>query len=342
MAIIAPGKQTRIDRTQEAMNAAPVVDINVNINISKVQNIKEEKKYKCTCCNNSWDSQKSHFSMSKSILYQSNNGYINICNDCRDAYYYQLIDLYCGSEEKAIQHMCRQFGWIYHIDALEASRQVSEDRSRISHYLAKKNLGQTALAGSTDIDTVKYEYLNRKKEVIESVEHLKQLQSDGLTSTPTTSAERWGVGIFSDEDYKILDSHYKMLKKQNPNCDNNQEIFIKSLCHLNLIQLKALKENNTKSYIDANSEYAKTFKQAGLKTVVEKDSSNDEAVGVTLATISQFTPEEFYKDKSLFDDNDDIGEYFDRHIRRPMKNLQFGSDDRDKEFYVKDNGDEDE
>ena len=42
----------------------------------------------------------------------------------------------------------------------------------------------------------------------------------------------------------------------------------------------------------------KTFKQAGLKTIEEKDNSNNETIGVTLATISQFTPEEFIRIKN--------------------------------------------
>lgn len=336
------GSKSKSEKVQEAINSAPVVDINVNINIPKIQTVKEEKKYKCSCCGDSWDTQKSHFTTSKSILFQSNNGYINVCNDCRDSYYYQLIDLYSGSEEKAILHMCNQFGWIYETFALEASRQVSVDRSRISHYIAKKNLPQTTQFGYTDIDTVKNDYINRKGNVIESSEHLEQLKANGQTNISVTSAERWGYGVFPEEDIKVLDDHYKMLKKYNPNCDNNQEIFIKSLCHLNLLQTKALKDNNTKAYIDANSEYAKTFKQAGLKTIEEKDNSNNETVGVTLATISQFTPEEFYKDKTLFSDNDNIGDYYDRHICRPMKNLMFDGDVRDKEFFVSDGDIEDD
>ena len=79
-----------------------------------------------------------------------------------------------------------------------------------------------------------------------------------------------------------------------------------------------------------------------LKTIEEKDSSNDEVVGVTLATISQYTPEEFYKDKTLYEDWDSIGEYFDRHVRRPMQNLMTGTDIRDKEYFVPENSEDDE
>ena len=81
-------------------------------------------------------------------------------------------------------------------------------------------------------------------------------------------------------------------------------------------------------------QYAKTFKQAGLRTVEEKDSSNDETFCMTLGFISDYTPEEFYQDKELYADWDKIGEYMERHILRPMINLETGSDIRDKEFFV--------
>ena len=79
-----------------------------------------------------------------------------------------------------------------------------------------------------------------------------------------------------------------------------------------------------------------------MRTVEEKDNSINECLGVTLATISQYTPEEFYKDKSLYEDYDELGEYMDRHICRPMENIMTGSDIRDKEFFVPENGDDDE
>lgn len=334
---------TKLEKTQEAIDATPEIDVNVNIIIPKIQILKEDRKYKCTCCGDSWDVQKSHFSKSKSVLYQSNNGYINICNDCRDLYYYQLVDLYSGSEEKAIEHMCKQFGWIYHIDALEASRQISDDRSRISNYLPKKNLGQTAKVGTTDIDTIKYDFINKKKEVIESLEHLEQLKSDKLTSTPATSVDRWGGGL-TEWDYGTLDEHYKMLKKNNPNCDNNQEIFIKALCNLNWLMIKSLRsgDGDSDKYVKLTEQYSKTFTKAGLKTVAEKDSSNDETFCMTLGFISEYTPEEFYLNKELYKDNDNIGDYVERHITRPMINLETGSDVRDKEFFVSEGDDYDE
>ena len=105
---------------------------------------------------------------------------------------------------------------------------------------------------------------------------------------------------------------------------------------------KTLKDKDIDGYTKENSKYKKTFKQAGLRTVEEKDSSNDETFCMTLGFISDYTPEEFYKDKKLYADWDNIGEYIDRHITRPMINLETGSEIRDKEYFVPDGDDYEE
>ena len=237
-----------------------------------------------------------------------------------------------------MKDFCQRAGWNYDLTALVASRETysgHRDRSRISHYSAKKNLNCDGR--KTYIDTLKYDYENKQNEIVTSKE---QAKANDL-SVSASAVDRWGVG-FTEIDYKNLDDHYRMLKKNNPNCDNNQEIFIKSLCNINMLMVRALTKGDSKEYSNLVEQYTKTFKQAGLKTIEEKDSSNDEVVGVTLQTISQFTPEEFYKDKELYSDWDEIGEYFERHVCRPMENIMTGSDIRDKEYFVPENGEDDE
>lgn len=337
VAFIATKVKTRDEKMMDAINAPINLDVTVDIKIPR-SNQTVDKKYKCSCCGASWDNPKSHFSKSASPLYQSNDGYINICNSCRDAYYYRLVDLYNGNEAHAIRHFCQQFDIIFNEDALTASRQISADRSRISHYQAKKNLGQTARIGSTYIDGIKYDYQNKLDDVIESRE---QAKSDESTVT-ASAVDRWGVG-FTEADYKNLDEHYRMLKKNNPNADNNQEIFIKSLCNINMLMVRALKDGDSDKYVKLTEQYSKTFTKAGLKTIQETDNSADECLGVTLATIAQYTPEEYYKDKKLYKDFDGLGDYFDRFVKRPLKNLMTGSIERDSEYCVKEkSGDVDE
>lgn len=326
-------KESKKDKVIENMNSIPIIDINVNINIPRSFIAFDEKKhkYKCSACGKGFTNQNGNFQRTNDVLFQCNNGYLPWCKECTDLYVNQITALYSYNEEFAMKDFCQRAGWNYDTNALIASMETysgHRNRSRISHYAAKKNLN--CGGRKTFIDSLKFEYEQKQNNIITSREQAKSEES-----TITASAvDRWGVG-FAEADYKNLDEHYRMLKKNNPNCDNNQEIFIKSLCNLNMLMVKALKDRDSDKYVKLTDQYAKTFKQAGLRTVNEQDSSADECLGVTLAAISQYTPEEYYKDKALYKDFDNIGGYFDRFVKRPLKNLMFGSNERDSEFFVK-------
>lgn len=333
---MAQGK-TREEVVRESMDSPKVIDptIDFKIHRSPKQFNPKEHKFKCSCCGAGYTSQKINFQKSPSPLFQANDGYLPWCKNCTDKYMILLTAFFSGNEEHAIEHFCHQADWVYDVEPLKCAREISSDRSRISHYAAKKNLN----VGNrkTYLDTLKHNQEQKQYEVITSRE---QAKSEDSTIT-ATAVDRWGVG-FTEMDYKNLDEHYRMLKKNNPNCDNNQEIFIKSLCNINMLMIKALQSGDAKEYTGLVDQYSKTFKQAGLRTIEEKDNSADETLGVTLATIAQYTPEEYYLNKKLYKDHDGLGEYFERFVKRPLKNLMFGSNDRDYEYFVKDDGDEDE
>ena len=337
MSILAQNKLTKEELIRESMNSPKKIDITVDIRIprSAEQFDPNKHKYKCSCCGRGFSGQqKNNFQKSNSPLFQANDGFLPWCKECTDKYLISLTSFYSNNEEHAIEHFCQQVDWVYDIEPLKCAREISSDRSRISHYAAKKNLN----VGNrkTYFDTLKYNYEMKQDDIVTSREQAKSEES-----TITASAvDRWGVG-FVEADYKNLDEHYRMLKKNNPNADNNQEIFIKSLCNLNMLMIRALKDGDSDKYVKLADQYAKTFKQAGLRTIEERDNSNNETFGVTLTTISEFTPEEFYKDKKLYEDWDELGDYYDRHICRPMENLMFDKNVRDKEFFVSD-GEDDE
>lgn len=325
---------------RESMNSSKRIDASIAFNIPRSTQLFDATKhqYKCTCCGKGFSTQKNNFQKSNSPLFQSNDGYLPWCKECTDKYYLLLCAMYTGNQEHAIEHFCQQADWVYEENPLIAAKEYESghhDRTRLSHYAAKKNLN--CEGRKTYIDTLKYNYMKKQGEIVQSKEDVKNKE----ISVTASAVDRWGVG-FTELDYKNLDDHYRMLKKNNPNADNNQEIFIKSLCNLNMLMVRALQSGDSKEYTTLVEQYSKTFKQAGLRTVEEKDASNDETFCMTLGFISEYTPEEFYLDKQLYSDNDKIGEYVERHITRPMINLETGNDVRDKEFFVPDGDDYDE
>lgn len=332
--------QSKEEFVRESINSLKVIDTTVDFKISRSKQQFDPSKhiYQCTACGAGFTSKKNNFQKSNSPLFQSNDGYLPWCKECTDKYFIFLTALYNGNQYHAIEHFCQQADWVYEENPLIAAHETESghrDRSLISHYAAKKNLN--CQGRKTFIDTIKYNFEKKNGTIITSVE---QAKSDDV-SISASAIDRWGVG-FKDIDYKNLDEHYRMLKRNNPNADNNQEIFIKDLCNINMLKIRALQCNNSKEYSDLVEQYAKTFKQAGLRTIEEKDASNDETFCMTLGFISEYTPEEFYIDKKLYSDNDNIGDYIERHITRPMINLETGSEIRDKEFFVPNGDDYDE
>ena len=301
----APSRNTKIDKLKKPENDEPDF-------------------YKCPSCGKHYKKLDTNFPASQSELYAGWDYHLPICRHCLDLMFNHYTLAYGNDEDAAIRRICEKFDIYYCESLLNASRKITKDRSRIHTYISKANLIQyKGKTYDTTLDEERYDG------VIESREQVKE----NNISVSASAVDRWGVG-FTEMDYKNLDEHWKMLKKQNPNADSNQDIFIRDLCNINMLKIRALQNGDSKEYANLVEQYAKTFKQAGLRTIEEKDASNDETFCMTLGFISDYTPEEFYQDKSLYADWDNIGEYIERHITRPMINLETGSDIRDKEFYV--------
>ena len=167
------------------MEAAPEIDINVEVKIPRSAFLYDESKhkYKCSCCGKGFNRQNGYFQKSNDVLFQSNNGYLPWCKECTDKYVTQMTALYSNNEELAMKDFCQRAGWNYDLNALVASRETysgHHDRSRISHYGAKKNLN--CGGRKTYIDTIKFNYENKQNEVVTSKEQAKanDLSVDGV------------------------------------------------------------------------------------------------------------------------------------------------------------------
>ena len=142
-----------------------------------------------------------------------------------------------------------------------------------------------------------------------------------------------------------MNRHYALLKAANPRADGNQENYIMDCCRIKMHQLKASREGDMDVFQKMTELYTKNYKNGNLKSAGDSAIAEDFVYGVTVEQIEQFTPAEYYKGKELYRDFDNIGDYFQRMVVRPIKNILFGTKDKDPEFYVKDEddgGDDDE
>lgn len=285
-------------------------------------------EYYCDKCNRVF-TRADNFYKAHSDMY-SNNGCMPICKDC-------LTDLfnkyYIGYQDarKAIKRICMSYDLYYSESIANTVCQNTKAAPQIGDYIKKLNINQ--YKQKTFADTL--------EEGFDFNVIFTEHEDTTTKNISRAMQDRWGNG-FSNIEYQTLENHYKYLKKANPNCDENQEIFIIDLCYIKMQQMNAMLTRNTDDFNKLSESYRKTFTQAGLKTVREGTNEDTFSFGVTAQTIEKYTPAEYYADKELYKDFDGLGDYIDRFMTRPLKNIMTGSSERDYEYYVKDDDDDEE
>lgn len=302
---------------------------------------KTSEKRVCCTCGESLVTTKFYKSYSKFYI----DSLLPICKDCFAHKFGEFAKTY-KSNKMAMQRMCMMFDIYFHEDTFD--KCDTNDETVIGKYFRQMNISQNR--GKTFEDSIiegAFTLSGDRKRVkgkeIAYVDEYGNVQEE----TPEEridpkDIERWGIG-FDKIDYDIMNNHYKMLKKANPNCDDNQEFFMGNLCQIYMQQCKAMRDKDTKTYKEMTELYMKTYKEAGLKTVRDTSETKEFLTGVGIAQIEKYTPAEFYKDQKLFKDFDGIGGIIKRFMTRPLKNLQFGTNEQDEEYSIQDDdGDDDE
>lgn len=290
-------------------------------------NVERDLDYICCKCGKSL-SLRSSFYKATSDLYLGTTR-LPICRTCITELFEEYMIRY-KDPRLSMQRICMAFD-LYYNEAIFDKYSGNLD-TIIGNYLKCLNMNQHR--GKT-FDTTLQEGFTFKKEA--KKKDYKGEPAAVVIGEEASSEDiaKWGDGL-SSTDYKSLNNHYEFLKNANPNCDSNQEIFIIDLCYIKMQQMKAIRESRPDDYSKMAEQYRKSFSQAGLKTVRDASADEDFTLGVNIEMIEKYTPAEYYKDKELFKDIDSIGDYITRFITRPLRNLQFGTTDRDHEYYIKD------
>lgn len=288
--------------------------------------------YNCCQCEKPFDSL-SEFYKSYSSFYNRTK-HLPVCKECFNRKFSEYTLEY-HSTKKAMQRMCMAYD-LYYNESIFNSCDNGDDNTIVGNYIRKLNMIQ--YKGRTFDKSLEEGFFFTG----EKTTPLKEIDENSTESQINPKdVDTWGGGL-SAIDYDILNSHYKFLKNANPQCDSNAEIFITDLCYTKMQQMKAVREGRVDDYSKLTETYRKSFTTAGLKTVREANIDEEFTIGVNAETIEKYTPAEYYKNKQLYKDHDDLGEYLDRFLLRPLRNLMHGTKDRDYEFFVKDEGDSNE
>lgn len=268
-------------------------------------------------------------------------GYLPVCKSCVNSIAEKYVAKF-GNRREAMKRVCMAFDLYYSDEIFD--KVDEEDDAWVGNYIKRLNLNQhrKKTFDNTLDEGVKFAgilYDKKSRNLRDKI-----LAEEEASHVDAEDIKKWGAG-FKPEDYAEMNRHYKLLKAANPRADGNQENYIMDCCRIKMHQLKASREGDMDVFQKMTELYTKNYKNGNLKSAGDSAIAEDFVYGVTVEQIEQFTPAEYYKGKELYRDFDNIGDYFQRMVVRPLKNILLGTKDKDPEFYVKDEddgGDDDE
>lgn len=152
----------------------------------------------------------------------------------------------------------------------------------------------------------------------------------------------WGKG-HSGEDYYTLNENYFNWTQECKSDTISERKMFKQIC---LKELEIDKGRELLQNVDKQVEaLQKLMDGAGVKPKdvnAANDPSNVAVLGMRIKDIETKRPAEIFDNPNLYKDYYSIGEYFNRMVLRPLKNLLLGTREFDKEFNLDETGDSDE
>lgn len=285
-------------------------------------------RYYCVKCGKTYSKRENNFPKVRSDMYTGNDGFLPWCKHCIN----ERFDEYeaeLGTDE-ALHRMCQLLNIYWSPLVLDMVKNSgSATNSKILAYISKANLNQ--IKGNSFDDTLAEE---AEPGAISDMDDFSERKSNGEITIPDKLIEKFAPG-FTEEEYRLMESHYKKLTKNLENIDFVQDTLICDLCVIKAQQARAIKDNDPDRYDKFTKSYQSTLSNAKVRSS-DAQVGKDDTFGSYLAYIQNYCPPDYYQDKLKYWDVLGTSEYAERHIYRPMKNWFTGSKEKDKEFYIED------
>ena len=209
--------------------------------------------------------------------------------------------------------------------------------------LGKRDISSAMDLGFREPPQIVYKEREIIREVVETKSEIQPLREDRHIEIETQIVPQevliyWGEG-YNFIDYEFLETELSEWKRTHKSDTKAEETLLKEICHKQLEIRRARSEARpTSSLIKELQELMKTASVDPAKTAIAGAGKSQDTFSAFIKTIEENDPADFYKDKGVFKDYDDIGKYFEKYITRSLKNFTTGS----KDFNINDDDSDDE
>ena len=293
-----------------------------------VEEKKEDVKINCTCCGKEKKVNGTYFYKSYSEIYKSAyDGRMTICKECVWELAKNFEEIF-SSQLRGIYELCKLLDIYYDKDLfMSAIEQAKNTDSEYYRIYFQKVLSLPQYKNKTFIDSALFEITDESK-------------ADNRDFNEKEVVKKWGKGFGSIEDYQWLEEDYHEWVTHVDADKLSTQKLIQMICIKELEIRKARQMGKPTDKLEKALRESMADASLTPKTMSEVNKTDSEKTfGLWLKDIENNRPAEYFEDKTLYEDYDHIGEYFERFVKRPLKNLLTGSRDFDKEFNVE-NGEE--
>ena len=271
---------------------------------------------KCTCCG---ENKKLTEYYSTSSYFMKDTGKVHTCKQC----IWEFVGI---DDEKTnfnkVKETLRMIDKPFLYDLWFASANEAENREGNLFKLYMKNLGMkqnreltwessqfepsTPSTGSKEIVPP----INEDDLIIFDEAELKRLN------------QTWGK--FTVDDYVFLENFYGEYHNNFPTDTPAQVNIYKNLAKIHLQAEKELEKNNIKGYKDLIELSSKMHTDGNIKPMQSSGMNDDKALstyGMWIKAIENDEPCEYFENKPIYEDFDQLKKYFEKWFIRPFKNI---------------------
>ncbi len=261
----------------------------------------EKRPHRCLICGNMYPKQIGNYPKTGAPIYQHNNGYVPYCNACCTQRYEGWVKKY-GNEMKAIRRACEWLDLYYDPDVAEKTS------GGIVGYAALLKQSDKNSYSKTWDDTLDAEAVYASTNLSE----MSQAVKEGI--------ELFGEGFPNDAYPMMLRTYHEYIDPLGNTVTAGQKKSARFLSSLEYRCMEAIRTDKSNASA-LSSSLTRAIKESGFDTVQEQSAANDEdTFGQWLEKIEMYTPAQYVK-QTPYKDIDNLGEYYDRFVRRPIENL---------------------
>lgn len=281
---------------------------------------------KCNCCG---ENKKLTDYYSSSSFFMRNTGKLHTCKQC----IWDYVDVNDSDINYAkIKSTLRMIDKPFLYDLWFASSTEADNREGNVFKMYMKNLGMKQYRDLTwDDSQFESAAPAKPKDIIPPMDETEDVVFDAKELKRLNQV--WGK--YSVDDYIFLENFYGEYLNNFPSDTPAQVNIYKNLAKIHLQAEKELEKNNIRGYKDLIELSSKMHTDGNIKPMQSSGANDDKGLstyGLWIKTIENDEPCEYFENKPIYEDFDQLKKYFEKWFIRPFKNIFNMS----KDFDVKD------